>query len=68
MEEPIFECANVPVAGAAKALGVDCQTVHLLIQNGVVDWGTPNSRYYSYLLSPRKFFEAPGTFTGGCRL
>lgn len=31
MSEPIFECANIPVAVASKALKVDCQTVRLLL-------------------------------------
>ena len=63
--EVTFECANMPVSAAAKALKVDCQTVRLLLQNGVVNWGTaykrtPGSHHYSYLISPKKFFEETG--------
>ncbi len=64
MKEPIFECANIPVAVAAKALKVDSQTVRLLLQSKAVDWGIAykrgNSRQYSYLIYPRKFYEATG--------
>ena len=64
MTEPIFECANIPVADAAKALKVDAQTVRLLLQSGAVDWGIAykrgNSQQYSYLVYPRKFYEATG--------
>lgn len=70
MEEPIFECANVPVAEAAKALKVDCQTVRLLLQNGIVPWGVayrlPGSSRFSYHISPKKFFEETGyAYRGG---
>lgn len=65
MSEPIFECANIPVAVASKALKVDCQTVRLLLQSGAVNWGiayhrTPKSRQYSYLIYPKKFYEETG--------
>lgn len=39
MSEPIFECANIPVAVASKVLKVDCQTVRLLLQSDAVNWG-----------------------------
>ena len=63
--EVTFECANMPVSVAAKALGIDRHTVRLLIQNGLVEWGTaykrtPGSHHYSYLISPKKFFEETG--------
>lgn len=64
MKEPIFECANVPVAEASRALGMDRQTLRLLLQNGVVPWGfaykLPGSSHYSYHISPKKFFEETG--------
>lgn len=64
MSEPIFECANIPVSVCASALHVDAQTVRLLLQSGAVDWGIAykrgNSRQYSYLIYPRKFYEATG--------
>ena len=71
MSEPIFECANIPVAVAAKALKVDAQTVRLLLQSKVVNWGcayhrTPKSRQYSYLIYPKKFYEETGfLYKGG---
>lgn len=59
-----FKKANMPVAIAAKALGVDAQTVRVLCQQNLVDWGTtykrPHSRRYSYLISPLKFYQATG--------
>lgn len=64
MTDVIFDCANIPVAVAAQALKMDCQTVRLLLQSGAVDWGIAykrgNSRQYSYLIYPRKFYEATG--------
>lgn len=59
-----FKKANMPVAVAAKALQVDSQTVRVLLQNGLVSWGTafrhPGSRNYSYLISPLKFYQETG--------
>lgn len=65
MAEITFECANIPVAVAAKALHVDAQTVRLLLQNNLVTWGcayrrTPKSKQYSYLIYPKKFYEETG--------
>lgn len=71
MAEITFDCANVPVAVAAQALKVDCQTVRLLLQSGTVSWGiayrrTPKSRQYSYLIYPKKFYEETGyLYKGG---
>ncbi len=73
MAEVTFNCANIPVAVAARALKMDSQTVRLLLQSGAVSWGiayhrTPKSRQYSYLIYPKKFFEETGYFyEGGCR-
>lgn len=59
-----FNCANIPVAVAAKAMRVDSQTVRLLLQNNLVDWGIcfkrGDSNQYTYLIYPKKFFEATG--------
>lgn len=59
-----FIKANMPVSVAAKALGVDAQTVRVLCQQNLVEWGTafkhPGSRHYSYLISPLKFYQATG--------
>ena len=71
MNEPVFECGNMPVSAAAKALRVDCQTVRLLIQSGAVEWGTaykrtPDSSHFSYLISPLAFYHATGyLYRGG---
>jgi hypothetical protein len=70
MAEIKFDCANIPVSVAAKALKVDAQTVRLLLQRGLVDWGvafkrTTKSRQYSYLIYPKKFYEETGFFYGG---
>ena len=70
MTEPIFECANIPVSVASSVLHVDAQTVRLLLQNNVVDWGIAykrgNSKQYSYLIYPKKFYETTGyIYKGG---
>ena len=59
-----FKNVNIPVSVAAKALGVDGQTVRLLLQNKLVDWGIAykrgNSKTYSYLIYAKKFYETTG--------
>lgn len=59
-----FKRANMPVMVAAKALGVDAQTVRILCQNNLVSWGSaykrPGSRHYSYMISPLKFYKETG--------
>lgn len=70
MTEPIFECANIPVSVCASVLHVDAQTVRLLLQSGAVDWGIAykrgNSKQYSYLIYPKKFYESTGyIYRGG---
>ena len=71
MTDVTFDCANVPVAVAAQALQMDCQTVRLLLQSGAVNRGiayrrTPKSRQYSYLIYPKKFYEETGyLYKGG---
>jgi hypothetical protein len=64
MADVTFNCANIPVSVAAKALKVDCQTVRLLLQSGAVNWGIAykrgTSRQYSYLIYPKLFYEATG--------
>lgn len=58
------ECGNVPVSVAAKVLKMDSQTVRLLLQNKMVDWGIafkrPGSRQYSYLIYSQRFYELTG--------
>lgn len=70
MTQPIFECASIPVSEVAKILKMDCQTVRLLLQGNLVDWGIAykrgNSKQYSYLIYPKKFYEATGyVYKGG---
>jgi len=70
MAEIVFEHANIPIAIAAQALKMDCQTVRLLIQNNLVEWGMcfkrPGSSNYTYLISPKKFYETTGyIYKGG---
>lgn len=61
--------ANATIAETAAALGLDKQSVRLMIQMGIVDWGKcwkrPGSKQYSYLISPKKFFEDTGVRLGG---
>lgn len=61
---------NVPVSVAARVLKVDPQTVRLLLQNKLVDWGVAykrprtggktGSRQFSYLIYAKPFYEATG--------
>lgn len=59
-----IECGNIPVAVAAKVLKMDCQTVRLLLQNNLVNWGIcykrKGSRQYSYVIYSKLFYEATG--------
>lgn len=58
------DCGNIPVAVAAKVLKMDNQTVRLLLQNGLVNWGIaykrPGSRQFSYIIYAKQFYEATG--------
>lgn len=64
MADITFDRANIPVAVAAQALKLDCQTVRLLLQNKLVDWGLaykrPGSSQYSYIIYSKKFYESTG--------
>ena len=57
-------CGNVPVAVAAKVLKMDAQTVRLLLQHKMVEWGIaykrPGSHTYSYIIYAKPFYEATG--------
>lgn len=61
---PVFDTANITVQEAAQALGLDQQTVRILIQQKLVPWGTcfkmPGSTKFTYLISPKSFYEATG--------
>lgn len=64
-----FKKGNLSIAEVAKSLGMDQQSVRVMIQQGVVPWGKawkrPGSRHYSYLISPPGFYEATGVVLGG---
>lgn len=69
MKENI-ECGVVSVATAAAVLKLDPQTVRLLLQNKLVDWGCaykrPGSKQYSYLIYAKPFYEVTGyLYKGG---
>lgn len=59
-----FKRANMPVRVAAEALGMDSQTIRIMLQMGIVPWGSawkrPGSHRYSYLISPKSFYESTG--------
>lgn len=59
-----FKKANMPIRVAAEALKMDQQSVRVMIQMGIVDWGicwrSPGSKQYQYLVSPSKFYESTG--------
>lgn len=61
---PTFDTANLTVAEAAEALGMDCQTVRVMIQQKLVPWGRcfkmPGSTQYTYLISPLVFYQETG--------
>lgn len=61
--------ANLGIAEVAQSMGLDKQTVRVLIQQGVVPWGRaykrPGSKRWSYLISPKLFYEATGVALGG---
>ena len=69
-ETPKFVKGNLKISEVAQALQMDQQTVRLMLQQGVVSWGcaykrTPKSRQFSYLISPKRFFEETGVLIGG---
>lgn len=70
MAEVTFDNVRIPIKKVAELLGMDCQTVRLMIQNDVVDWGicfkNPGSQNYTYLIYAKKFYEATGyLYQGG---
>lgn len=52
-------------------MGLDKQTIRVLIQQGVVSWGKvyrlPGSKRRNYLISPKKFYEETGIALGGLK-
>lgn len=63
-ENKTFRHANMPIQVAAEALKMDPQSVRVMLQLGIVPWGfafkRPGSRRYSYLISPKSFYESTG--------
>ena len=59
-----FSKGNMSVQEAARALGVEAQTVRTLLQQKAVPWGyavrMPRSVRYHYFISPKKFYEETG--------
>ncbi len=59
-----FERANMPIQVAAEALKMDPQSVRVMLQMGIVPWGSawkrPGSHRYSYMINPKSFYEATG--------
>lgn len=59
-----FKRANMPIRVAAEALKKDPQTVRVMLQLGIVPWGKafkrPGSRRFSYIISPKSFYEETG--------
>lgn len=59
-----IECGVVSVATAAAVLKLDCQTVRLLLQNKLVDWGVaykrPGSKQFSYIIYAEPFYKLTG--------
>ena len=69
MKELTQKSGNVPVVVAARVLGMDCQTIRLLLQNRVVDWGIAfklnGSNRFSYIIYASKFYDATGFMYAG---
>lgn len=64
-----FKKANLTPAEVAAAMHTDPQTIRLLLQQGLVSWGfaykrTPQSRQFSYIISPKLFYESTGVVIG----
>lgn len=54
----------VSIAEASKVLKVDCQTLRLLLQNKMVDFGIaykrPGSKQFSYIIYAEPFYKLTG--------
>ena len=54
----------VSVQTASKILGIDAQTLRLMLQNKLVDFGmaykNPGSRQYSYIIFAEPFYRLTG--------
>lgn len=58
------ESGVIPIAVAAKVLKMDCQTLRLLLQNKMVDFGMaykkPGSNRFSYIIYAEPFCKLTG--------
>ena len=63
---------NLSIAEVSASLKLDKQTVRVLIQQGIVPWGRaykrPGSKRWSYLISPKAFYEDTGVALGGYKV
>lgn len=59
-----IERGTVPISVASKVLKMDCQTLRLLLQNKMVDFGIaykrPGSKQYSYIIFSEPFYKLTG--------
>lgn len=64
-----FRKANLTIAEVAEAMHCDSQTIRVMLQQGIVPWGKawkrPGSSHYTYIISPKGFYEATGMVLGG---
>ena len=68
-DRPItFQKGNLSVAEVADAMGMDRQTIRILIQTEAVPWGRavkkPGSSQFLYVISPKKLYEETGILLG----
>ena len=68
--EPVFGMARMSVREVAKILGMDCQTVRVLLQNNLVSWGQLyvyllGSSHFTYIIYRKTFYEQTGYGCGG---
>lgn len=58
------ERGTIPIAVAAEVLRVDKQTLRLLLQNQLVDFGfaykRPGSKQFSYIIFAEPFYQLTG--------
>lgn len=59
-----IERGVVSIAEASKVLKMDCQTLRLLLQNKMVDFGIaykrPGSKQFSYIIYAEPFYKLTG--------
>lgn len=64
-----FKKANLSVAEVASVMHTDPQTIRVMLQQGIVPWGKawkrPGSSHYTYIISPKRFYDETGMVLGG---